>query len=106
MRSFNGKNLCLRNVLETSLSNNVITSQPVNHNLKKNPIPYKSKDLKCSDKMLISKRILFKKTAIIQGKGNFQKLNELYVMQSFLARPTDSTALIAIRLKRNLRYRG
>ena len=74
--------------------------------LEKNPIPYESKDLECFDKMLISKGILFKKTAIMHGKGEFSKIKRTLCNAILLPKPTDSTTLIVIRLKRNLRRRG
>ena len=38
------------------------------------PIPNKLNDLKKLEKVLISKRILFKKIAILHGKGEFAKI--------------------------------
>ena len=44
------------------------------------PFPNQLKDFQRSEKVLVFKRILFKKIIIIMGMKNFQKLKELYVM--------------------------
>ena len=66
------------------------------------------------DEFLISKRILFKKMAIMPGKGGFFKIKrsicnipiEAGNICNILPRPAVSNRLIAVKLKRDLKYRG
>ena len=78
------------------------------------PIPDILKDLKKLEKVLISKRILFKKIAIMHGKGEFSKIKgsicnipiEVANVCNILPRPSVSNGLIVVKLKRDLKYRG
>ena len=45
-----------------------------------NSIPIKLKDLEIFEKILISKRIIFKKIAIRHGKGEFSKIKVAFVI--------------------------
>ena len=76
--------------------------------------PDELENLKKIEKVLISKRILFKKPAIIHEKGKFSKIKENICnvpletanICNILPRPTVSNGLIVIKLKRDLIYRG
>ena len=78
------------------------------------PIPDELKYLKKLEKDLISKRIIFKKIAIMHGKGEFAKIKgsicnipiETANICNILPRPADSNGLIVVKLKRNLKYNG
>ena len=78
------------------------------------PITDKLKDFKKLEKVLISIRILFKKIAIIHGKGEFSKIKgsifnipiEPANICNILPRPAVSNGLIMVKLKRDLKYRG
>ena len=78
------------------------------------PIPDELKDLKELEKVLIFKRVLFKKIAIMYGKGEFFKINgsicniltEAANICNILPRSAVSGGLIVVKLKRNLKYRG
>ena len=77
------------------------------------PIPDELKDLKKLEKDLISKRIIFKKIAIMHGKGEFAKIKgsicnipiETAIICNILPRPADSNGLIGVKLRRDLKYR-
>ena len=78
------------------------------------PIPDELKALKKREKVLISKRILFKKIAIIHGKGKFCKIKGRICVIStqagnicnILPRAVVSNGLAVVKLKRDLKYRG
>ena len=77
------------------------------------PIPDELKYLKKLEKDLISKRIIFKKIAIMHGKGEFAKIKgsicnipiETANICNILPRPADSNVLIVVKLKQDLKYR-
>ena len=77
------------------------------------PIPHILKDLKKLEKVLISKGILFKKIAIMHGKGEFPKIKgiicnipiEVENVYNILPRSSVSNGLIAVKLKRDFKYR-
>ena len=77
------------------------------------PIPDELKYLKKLEKDLISKRIIFKKIAIMHGKGEFAKIKgsicnipiETANICNILPRPADSNGLIVVKLKQDLKYR-
>ena len=77
------------------------------------PIPDELKYLKKLEKHLISKRIIFKKIAIMHGKGEFAKIKgsicnipiETANICNILPRPADSNGLIVVKLKQDLKYR-
>ena len=73
------------------------------------PIPNELKDLKCLEKILISKRILLGKIAIMNGKSKFSETKETIELAGIfnvLPRPADSNGLIVVKLKQDLKYRG
>ena len=78
------------------------------------PIPNELKDFKKFEKVLISKRILFNKTAIMHEIGQFSKTNgsicnvpiETANVCNILPRLAVSNELILVKLKRDLKYRG
>ena len=53
---------------------NEILCHAVNNKMALDPTPDEIKDFKKFEKVLVSKRILFKKKAIMQGKGDFSKI--------------------------------
>ena len=77
------------------------------------PISDELKYLKKLEKDLISKRIIFKKIAIMHGKGEFAKIRgsicnipiETANICNILPRPADSNGLIVVKLKQDLKYR-
>ena len=77
------------------------------------PISDELKYLKKLKKDLISKRIIFKKIAIMHGKGEFAKIKgsicnipiETANICNILPRPADSNGLIVVKLKQDLKYR-
>ena len=77
------------------------------------PISDELKYLKKLEKDLISKRIIFKKIAIMHGKGEFAKIKgsicnipiETANICNILPRPADSNGLIVVKLKQDLKYR-
>ena len=76
-------------------------------------IPYELKDFKKLERALISRRILFKKTAIMHAKGEFAKIKgsicnipiKAADICHILPRPAVSNGLITVKLKRDLKYR-
>ena len=73
------------------------------------PISNELKDIKCLEKILISKRILLGKIAIMNGKGKFSETKETIELAGIcnvLPRPADSNGLIVVKLKQDLKYRG
>ena len=91
-----------------------IPCQAVCNKMALDPIPRELKNLRRLERILISKRILFKKIAIMHGKGEFSKIKgticnvpiESADVCNILPRPADSNGLIVIKLKRDLKYRG
>ena len=77
-------------------------------------IPVIWQDLKKLEKVLISKRILLKKIAIMHGKSDFSKIKgsicniptEVANVCNTLPRPSISYGSIVVKLKRDLKYRG
>ena len=78
------------------------------------PRPDELKYFKKLEKVLISKRILFKKIAIMHGKGEFFKIKRIIYnipieagnLCNILRRSAVSNGLIVVKLKRDLKYRG
>ena len=71
------------------------------------------KDLERSEKVLISKKMFFKKIALIHGKGKFFKIkgniyNILIEATSicYILMSTVYNGLIVVNLKQNFKYRG
>ena len=104
-------------ICETCLKNlykNKSQCQTACNKMVLDPIPDELKDLKKIEKVSISNRILFKKIAIMYGKGEFCKIKasnchiaiETENIWNILPRPTVSNRLIVVKLKRDLKYRG
>ena len=78
------------------------------------PIPDFLKDLKKLEEVLISKRILFKKIAMMHGKGQFSKIKgiicnipiEVANVYNTLPRPSVSNGLMVVKLTRDHKYRS
>ena len=76
------------------------------------PIPDELKALKKLEKALISKRILFKKIAIMHEKAESSKIKgstcnnpiEATNIWNILPRPAVSNGLTIVKLKRDLKY--
>ena len=88
--------------------------QAVLNKLNIEDIPKELSDLRRLEKVLIAQRILFKKIAIMHGKGEFSKIKgticnvpfETSSVSKILPRAADSNGLIIVKLKRDLKYRG
>ena len=84
--------------------------QAVFNKMSLDPIPDELKDLKKSEKILISKRIIFKKIAIMHGKWEFAKIKgstcnipiEAANICNILPSLADSNGLIVVKLKQDL----
>ena len=76
--------------------------------------PNQLQNLRNHEKVLISKRILFKKVEIMHGKGKFAKIKgnicnipvETDTVFNALPRPINNNGLVLVKRKRHLRYRG
>ena len=106
MRSFNEKNyIC--HTCHKHISRNEMPCQAVFNKMSLDPILDELKDLKKLEKILISKRIIFKKIAIINGKGEFAKIKrnicnipiEAANTYNILPRPAASNGLIVVKFK-------
>ena len=73
MKSFDEK-LYICETCQKHLHKSEIPCQAVCNKMALDPIPEQLKDLKKIEKFLISKTILFKKIAIMHGKGEFFKI--------------------------------
>ena len=79
VRSFDEKNyIC--STYDKHLSRTKMPCQAVFNKMSLHPIPDELKDLKNFLKILISKKIIFKKIAIIHGNSNLQKLRVVFVI--------------------------
>ena len=86
--------------------------QAVSNKLDVEVAPKELQNLRKLEKVLISKRILFKKVAIMHGKGEFVKivgnicniLVETDMVFNVLPRPINNNGLVLAKLKRQLRY--
>ena len=113
VRSFD-ENIYICHTCHKHLSRNEMPCQAVFNKMSLDPTPDELKHLKKLEKILISKRITFKKVAIMHGKGEFAKIkgnicnipNEAANICNILPRPADSNGLIVVKLKRDLKYRG
>ena len=96
-----------------NISRNYMPCQAVFNKMSLHPIPDELKDLNKLEKILISKRIIFLKIAIIHGKREFAKIKgsicnipiEAANICNILPRPADSNRLIVVTLKRDLKYK-
>ena len=76
-------------------------------------IPDELRHLKKLEKVLICKRLLFKKIEIMHGKGEFSKIKrsicnipvEAANICNILPRPAVSNGIIVVKFKRDLKYR-
>ena len=97
-----------------SVSKGKIPCQAVCNKLEVEAAPKVLQDLRRLEKVLISRRILFKKVAIIHGKGELSKIKgnicnvptETESVSNVLPRPINNNGLIIVKLKLHLRYRG
>ena len=113
VNSFDGK-IYICETCHKYLLKGVIPCQSVSNKMALDPIPKELQDLHRLERILISKRILFKKIAIMHGKGEFSKIKgticnvpiESKSICNILPRPADSNGLIVVKLKRDLKYRG
>ena len=111
--SFDG-NLYICSTCHLKVKNNKVPCQAVFNKLGIEPIPKELSELRRLEKVLISQRILFKKIAIMHGKGEFSKIKgtvcnvpvESGNVCKILPRAADSNGLIVVKLKRDLKYRG
>ena len=96
------------------LHKNEISCQAVCNKMALDPIPDELRHLRKLEKVLISKRLLFKETAIMHGKGGFSKIKgsiynipvEAANICNILPRPEVSNGLIVVKLKRDLKFIG
>ena len=113
MRSFD-ETIYICHICHKRLSRNEIPCQAIFNKMSLDPIPDELKDLKKLEKVLISKRIIFKETAIMHGKSEFAKIKgsicnipiEAAKICNIFPRLADSNGLILVKLKRDPKYRG
>ena len=87
--------------------------QAVSNKLDVEVAPKLLQNLRKLEKVLISKRILFKKVAVMHGKDEFAKIKgnicnipvETDTVYNVLPRPVKNNGLVIVKLKRYLRYR-
>ena len=72
------KNITLSEICLKHLNKNEIPCHTVCNKMALAPIPDELKSLKQLEKVLILKRILFKKIAIMHEKGDFSKIKEVF----------------------------
>ena len=97
-----------------NFNKNEIPCQAVCNKMAVDPIPVELKDFNKLEKVRISKRILFKKTAIMHGKSEFAKIKgsicnvriETANVCNILPRPAVSNGLILVKLKCDLKHKG
>ena len=112
MRSYDEK-WCICETCHKHLLNE-IPCQTVYNKVALDLIPGELKDLKRLEEVLISKLILFKKIAIIHGKGEFSKIKgsicnipiEATNIYNVLLSPPVSNGIIVIKLKWDLKRKG
>ena len=106
MKSFDEK-LYICETCNKHLYENEIPCQAVCNKMVLDLIPDELKDFKKTEKVLIAKIILFKKIAIMHGKGELFKIKEsVYTISieatnkcNILPRPAVSNGLIVVQLK-------
>ena len=89
-----------------------IPCQAISNKLDAEVAPKQLQNLRKLEKVLISKRILSKKVAILRGKGDFAKIMgnicnipvETDTVYNVLPKPINNNGLEFAKLKRNLRY--
>ena len=95
------------------LSRNEMPCQAVFNKMSFDHILNELKDLKNLEKILVFKRLIFKRIAIMHGKGELAKFKaSIYNIRieatnicNILPRPADSNGLILVKLKQDLQYR-
>ena len=113
VKSFD-KKLYICETCHKHLYKNKTFCQAVCNKMTLDPILDQLKDLKKLEKVLISKRIFFKKISVMHEKGEFSKIKgsicnipiEASSICNILPRPAVSNELIVVKLKRDLKYRG
>ena len=97
-----------------SLKNNV-PCQAVSNKLAVELLPNEFRDLRRLERVLVAKRILFKKVTVMPTKGQSPKMkgsicnipiSEIDNNCNSLPRPADSNGVIIVKLKRKAAYRG
>ena len=96
-----------------SVSKGKIPCPAVCNKLEVEAAPKVLQDLRRLERVPMSRRILFKKIAIMYGKGEFSKIKgnicnfpiETETACNVLQRPINNNELITVILKRHLRYR-
>ena len=91
-----------------------MSSQAVSNKLDVEAAPKQLQNLRKLEKVLISKRIFFKKVAVMHGKVEFAKRKgnisniavEADTVCIKLPRPTNNNGLVLAKLKSELRYQG
>ena len=102
------------NTCHTKLKKNQIPCQAVSNKLHIDNLPLEFSDIKKLERVLVSKRILFKKIVIMHGKGEFSKIKGSICnvpidsddVCNILPRGADSNGLVIVKLKRQLKYKG
>ena len=96
------------------LKNNV-PCQAVSNKLAVELLPNEFRDLRRLERVLVAKRILFKKVTVMPTKGQSPKMkgsicnipiSEIDNNCNSLPRPADSNGVIIVKLKREATYRG
>ena len=103
--------ICL--TCDKQIKKNKVPCQSVSNKLKVFDFPLELRGIRRLEKVLIAKRILFKKVTIMQ-KGQFPKIKGAICnvpiqednVVNVLPRQADSNGLIIVKLKRKLEYRG
>ena len=106
MRSFDEK-MYMYDTCHKHISRNELPYQAVFNKINLDPIPDELKNLKKLEKIFISKRIIFKKIAIINGKGEFSKTMDSICnttieganICNILSRPADSNGTGCSKIK-------
>ena len=95
------------------LQKNCIPCQTVYNQLEPCELPKEFRDIRRLEKVLVARRLLFKKISIIP-KGQSPKLKgalcnvpiDVVDICNTLPRPADSNGIVIVKLKRKLQYRG
>ena len=110
VRSFD-KEIYIRDTCHKHLSRNEMPCQAFFNKTSLDPIPDELNDFIEIEKIIISKRIIFNKIAIMPGKEEFAKIMgsicnatiEAKNIHKNLPRPADSNGLSVVKLKGNLK---
>ena len=112
MKSFDEK-LCICETSHKHLNKNEIPCQAVCNKIALDPIPDESKNLSKLGKVFISQKILFKKIAIMCGKGKISKIKttiynipiKIANICNILPRTAVFIGLAVVKLNQDLKYR-